>query len=107
MLRGLRVGRLNQSNPVVRMHPLLIFPLRISLRPTLTKLPRNNLSRLARIDPVHAIDTRCTSHRILALRVAQRPGSHFEATVGWIASPDDELVVNVATALVVVVVEFD
>ncbi len=60
----------NQPDSVVWVNPLLVVSFRIDLRPALTKLPGNNLSRLARIKPGDAIDTRCTSHRILALRVA-------------------------------------
>lgn len=95
---------MNQPDPVVRMHPLLICAFWVRLRPALAKLPRNNLSRSARIEPGNAIDARCGSDRVLALRVAQSPRSHFKATVGRVASPDYQLVVNVATSKVVVVV---
>ena len=94
----------DQPDSIVRMESLLVVSLRVSLRPTLPKLPRRNFPGLARIKPGDAIDTRWHSHRILALRVAQGPRSHFEATVGGIASPDYELVVNVATLRIVVVV---
>ena len=94
----------DQPDSVVNMNPFLVLPFRVGLRPALTKLTRDNLPGLARIDPVDAIDARWHSYWILALHIAQSPRCHLKAKCGGVLSPDNELVVNVAAVAVVGVV---